>query len=194
MHQLSISIIILAAGYSKRLGEPKQLLEINGQNLLSHAIRAATDVNAETVILVAREGLIDDQAQGKYSLVINEDASLGMSSSIKAGLKFVYENAPGTDGVIIMVCDQPHVTTAVLLQLINEHVKTGKSIVAAKYANTYGTPVFFDKLYFSRLNELNGDSGAKKVILQNFRDLAFIEFPLGEIDIDTPEDWKNFRQ
>jgi molybdenum cofactor cytidylyltransferase len=90
---------------------------------------------------------------------------------------------------IILVCDQPFVTTKLLESLVAKYQETGKPIVASWYQNSMGTPALFDTTIFALLLALKGDTGAKKIMTQNPDWVSTVDFPLGEIDIDTMEDY-----
>ena len=184
-------IIILAAGNSSRLGKPKQLVLYGDQTLIQHAVNAALDTPAQQVILVlgANSTTIKPTIkQTNLTIIENKDWQQGMASSIRAGVSALVKSAPSIEGVIIMVCDQPFVSSSILSQLIEKHKATGKSMIASEYEGTQGTPAFFHKSQFSKLLALFGDSGAKKLI-KKYPDLVeTIPFPEGKIDIDVPED------
>jgi molybdenum cofactor cytidylyltransferase len=189
----NVGIIILAAGSSSRLGEPKQLLNYNGENLLCHAIKVAVETNAGVIVVVL--GANADAIQKKVQLapahvVINSNYEQGMSSSIRCGINSLLSKAPEISSVLIMLCDQPYVTTLLLNDLIKAYFETAKPIVACAYANTFGPPALFYKDLFPELLQLEGDTGARKVILNYANDVATIPFEAGEIDIDTQTDYK----
>jgi molybdenum cofactor cytidylyltransferase len=184
------AIIILAAGASKRLGQPKQTLEYNTKSLLKRSIEAAVGFRAGPVIVVigANEQAIQAHVQNEgVTIVINKDWEEGIASSIRAGVKSLNQN-PEVENVILMVCDQPFVDTSILNQLLNAKKSTGKPIVACAYKQTVGVPALFDKLLFPELMKLEGEHGGKKVILEHQDLMAPIPFEKGEIDIDAAED------
>jgi molybdenum cofactor cytidylyltransferase len=88
-----------------------------------------------------------------------------------------------------MVCDQPFVTSGLLLDLINEQQKSRKPIVASAYANTLGIPALFDSSLFPQLLDLQGDTGARKLIQQYPEKTASVVFREGAFDIDTIGDY-----
>jgi len=181
-------VIILAAGSSSRLGLPKQNLIYKGQTLLQRAIEAALATAYRPVITVlgANADVITPTISKKPARIIyNQDWEEGMASSIRLGISVMQKFNPETDAVILMLCDQPFVTTIVLNQL--NHVKSGKGIVASAYNETIGAPVLFDKIYFDELHSLKGHEGAKKLLLKYPDDVIAIPFPLGSID--TVEDY-----
>ena len=183
-------IIILAAGSSSRLGKPKQNLIYKGQTLLQKAIETAIASVCREVIVVlgANSGVIRPNIENKpVHIIHNADWEEGMALSIRLGVTELKKN-PETDSVLLMLCDQPFVQTALLDQIIQ--AKSKKGIVACVYNDTIGPPVLFDKKYFDELLLLKGQEGAKKLLLKYTDDVATIPFPLGSVDIDTREDFE----
>ena len=90
-----------------------------------------------------------------------------------------------------MLCDQPFVTTGLLLQLIA--VSGPKSITACAYDKAVGPPVFFDSYYFPELLLLKGNEGAKQLMLKHEVNITTVPFVLGSIDIDTKEDFERLK-
>jgi molybdenum cofactor cytidylyltransferase len=192
MTKTSIAILILAAGESNRMRIPKQLLPFRGKNMLQHAIDEAVTSNADLVFAVLganAERIKRVLRQSRAELVMNQDWSEGISSSIHAGVKALPANV---NGVIVSLCDQPHAGSRIFNALIDASRTSGKSIVACEYGGTEGTPALFARQYFDQLLALSGDRGAKKIILENKNDLARIPFAEGTIDIDTAEDYQRF--
>jgi len=120
----------------------------------------------------------------------NPDWASGMGSSIRYGMQALQEKAPQATGVILMVCDQPHVTAAHLQQLMQQKLDTGKGIVASYYNNTMGVPALFDKFFFPQLQSLSGAEGAKKLLYLHEQEVAAVPFPPGAVDVDTQEDYE----
>lgn len=193
MHTNNTGVIILAAGASSRLGSPKQLLVYSGSTLLQHSIEAAQASNAVSVVVVlgANADLINDELKNStVNIVVNPEWKEGMASTIRCGLQTLVKLNPQIEAAILMVADQPFVTAELLNNLIDSHIKNGNRIVASKYGGTFGTPVLFNKSFFSELLELTGDMGAKSLVRKYMNEAAFVSFPKGEIDIDTAEDYQ----
>lgn len=186
-------IIILAAGASTRLGRPKQLLPWQGVTLLQHAVKTALTVTTQPVVVTGANGEHFAAAldPGQVKLVFNPNWQQGIASSIRCGLQALLNRTPEPDQVIFMVCDQPFVTPELLLDLINEQQKSRKPIVASAYADTLGIPALFDKSLFSQLLDLQGDTGARRLIQQNSEDVASVVFEQGVYDIDTVVDYED---
>jgi len=95
---------------------------------------------------------------------------------------------------LLLTCEQPVVTVAVLAQIIQCRLTSGKPIVASAYATALGIPALYDRSCFPDLLRLKEDSGAKKIILARPHDVASFGFPAGEIDIDTAADYEKLDQ
>ncbi|WP_026954055.1 nucleotidyltransferase family protein [Algoriphagus vanfongensis] len=191
---MKTGVIILAAGSSSRLGEAKQLLEIQGEKLIDRSIKAAQKIaaNRTVVVLGANAELIQKSIKSEVSsIVINSEWKDGMGSSIVAGLRFLIEKE-FIDQVILMLCDQPFVDEELLIRLIQKQSQTLQGIIASSYSGTLGVPALFGKKYFEELLALHGHEGAKNLIRKHSEDVAFIDFPLGKIDLDTPHDVEEF--
>ncbi|MEO7975577.1 nucleotidyltransferase family protein [Flavobacterium sp.] len=185
-------IIILAAGSSSRLGEPKQLLAYNNTNLLKNTLTAANLVLNAAVILVtgSNRKLIEEQLDStQIKISFNADWESGMSSSIVKGINDLLLILPDAEKCIVSVCDQPFISNSVFESLLEKYHKTQKGIVASAYAETLGTPVLFDRKYFKELLHLKGKEGAKKIINKFLNDTVAVPFKKGNIDIDTQEDY-----
>ena len=188
----TIGIIILAAGSSTRLGQPKQLLEFNGKTLLRHTVDEALLARPAEIIVVTgadHEAVEDELISPEITIVRNEYWSDGMGTSIKKGLEELLTASPEISAVILAVCDQPFVNAEIFKALINTYRLSGKLIIASAYSGTFGTPALYDAIYFKDLLDLKGTEGAKKLIQNNSNSMTFVQFEKGAIDIDTPDDY-----
>jgi molybdenum cofactor cytidylyltransferase len=187
-------IIILAAGESSRFGGIKQLLPFGATTLLQHVIDEAVGAEAEPVVVItgANANMVSASIRdvSKLNLLNNEKWELGISSGIVAGVHYILSLSPAIGKIIIAVCDQPFVSSALFEQLDQTQEKSGKPVVACTYADTVGTPALFTAKYFDQLLSLKGDEGAKKILKNNREDVATVEFPEGQIDIDTQKDYE----
>jgi len=185
-------IIILAAGSSFRMGEPKQLMKYKNKTFLQHIIGEAKNAGLDPVICVTgyQSELITKSVIGMdVSIVYNPQWTEGMGTGISTGIKQVLLS--DVDSVILAVSDQPYVSSDLFEMMIKWKDQSRKGIVACTYAGTLGTPVLFSKDYFSRLQLLNGNQGAKNIVKVNLPDVCPVEFEKGIIDIDTKEDYEN---
>ncbi|MCF2498438.1 nucleotidyltransferase family protein [Dyadobacter chenhuakuii] len=186
-------IIILAAGNSSRLGEPKQLLRYQDKTLIRHVTQAAIAAKSISVTVVtgSNADLIEKELDLlSYQAVYNPDWESGMASSIVTGVQHQMASQPGISGVIFAVSDQPFVTVDLFNALIDRALEGNAGIVASAYENTFGTPVLFSSKYFPSVLKLSGAEGAKKLITKFASDVTPVPFPSGGIDIDTQADYQ----
>ena len=184
------SAIILAAGESTRMGQPKQLLEIQGQSIIRIIAHAALSTRLSPVIVVtgAYAKQISESLHGlPVQIVHNANYQLGQSSSLQAGLHALPAE---TGAVIFLLADQPQVTPAVLDTLVEAHATGFHSIHAPMVDSRRANPVLFDRRTFTDLMSLKGDAGGRGI---------FNKYPVESIpwyddrlllDIDTIEDYQ----
>jgi molybdenum cofactor cytidylyltransferase len=193
----SVGLILLAAGPSTRLGEPKQTLLYEGQTLLLRAVQTALESPCDPVLVVLganAETIRPELDELPVQVILNPDWPEGMASSIRRGITALTEKHPDIDSAIIMVCDQPFVNCALLHELVQQKREHGHGIIACAYKDTLGTPALFDKQFFPELLALQGQEGAKKLLFQHAEVVTSIPFPLGTYDIDTPQDYEALQQ
>ena len=156
---MRVVAIVLAAGFSRRLGRPKQDVVFEGETLLARATRVAGEV-ADEVVVVTRD--------------LNSEADEGMASSIRAGVA-----RAGTDArILITLCDQPLVTADHLRALI----AIDAPIVATAYSGIAGVPAIFAPQFVPELLALRGDVGARSIIEKYGAKVVF--FDDAAIDVD----------
>ena len=190
-----VAAIILAAGASRRLGQPKQLLMHGGETMIERAIRMANEAGSAPLIAVlgAHSGSIREaiplRKPGGAIAVINDHWSEGISTSIHAGLRSLEAVAPKTPGVMILGCDQPRLTADHLSALLAAFSQqAAPAIAASAYAGALGVPAVFPREVFAELCALRGDKGARALLIKPSCPLIALPFPGGEIDIDLPAD------
>lgn len=187
-----LAVLILAAGESKRLGKPKQLLPYQQSTLLEHSISCAKSVSANTfIILGANAEAIRQQINlSGHQIVINPNWKEGIGSSIAYGIQTIVRKFISCKQVLILLTDQPKISTQLLDKLVLSHQKEGKLITACNYGETIGVPAVFDQSLFPYLAELKNDQGAKPIIKAHISKTSLVDFPEGKIDIDTDGDLK----
>lgn len=193
---METGILILAAGNSSRLGEPKQLLDFKGKSLLRHVAEESLKITKSVVVVTGANSIEISKEINDLKLIITENRiwNEGMGSSIYIGFNQLLNSFPAIENCIVSVCDQPFIEASVFSELIQMQQDSQKGIIASKYADTVGTPVLFTKRYFTDLSKLTGQEGAKK-LLQKFKDdIAEINFEKGAIDIDTQNDYQQLIQ
>ena len=185
---MSIAAVVLAAGASQRLGEPKQLVRLGRETLLERAVRVAREAECSPVVVVvgAEHGqVLGNSVLGDVVTVINDEWKEGMASSIRLGVQALGFAARDAEGVLLMTCDQPAVTAKHLV-----HLTLRAEVKASRYAGKNGVPAYFPKKYFARLMELKGDAGARELLAE----APYEELENGELDVDTVKDLKRARE
>lgn len=188
---MGIPAIVLAAGASTRLGQPKQLVQYRGENLLARAIRIASEAGADPVFVVLGanlDAILPTGLRDQAVPVINKNWEHGISTSIHAGLRAVHGALPATEGVLLLACDQPRLSADHLRALLRTFSSESGSIAASAYAGVLGTPAVFPRGAFRQLFGLRGDMGARALLVKPARPVIGVPFPDGEVDIDTPAD------
>jgi molybdenum cofactor cytidylyltransferase len=191
-NSIAVGAVILAAGSSSRMGSPKQILQFRGMSLVRRAAVAALDAGCSPVIVVtgANAALTRSEFDGlDVSNVLNTDWETGIASSIRAGIDGLISAHADVDAAVVMLCDQPHVTAAIISGLIAARRNTASPIVASTYVESFGVPALFGKELFTELARLEGTAGAKQVIKRHASEAHFLPFPAGDVDVDTPEDF-----
>ncbi len=180
------AIILLAAGLSRRLGQPKQLLQKDGKSLLRRTaeIILRAQVGDLFIVIGAQPDDMRRELKGvDYQEVVNGTFAEGMSSSIVAGARAARDYT----GVLICLCDQIYLTDEVVKTVVLLGEKKGK-IVRCRYRAGAGPPVYFPAVYFSELLLLEGDTGAAPVVKKHRDSVLEIPFSQGDTDIDRPAD------
>ena len=186
---MTTALLVLAAGRSSRLGRPKQLLPFRGRPLLE-AVLAVARACAADQRLVALGGAADDVRAAVdldgFEVVVNQAYGTGCSSSIAAA---VPELAPDTGVVVLLLGDQPGVTTDAVRRLL---VGRGDAPLAVcRYDDGIGHPFAFGREVLPDLARLHGDKAVWKLLEQRAADVIEVRVP-GTIplDVDTQEDYE----
>lgn len=189
--------MILAAGASRRMGSPKQLLAIDGQPLLARIVEAALASSAWPIVVVL--GANAEQIRPtlvKHPVLITENAAWGegMASSIRAGITVLQQFSRRLDAALIALCDQPAFSADVMAQLVSAQRSTGRSIVAARYGGRHGAPALFLREHFPALAHLTGEEGARALLNDSPDRVAAVDLPQLAVDLDTAADVAAYRQ
>lgn len=160
----SIEGSILAAGMSRRLGRPKQLLIVEGRPLIAHVVERAlaSRLDAVTVVIGHEAGAVR-RAISPYdvTMLFNPDYAEGQSTSLITGVNGV---RAGTDGIVVLLADQPGVCEATIDALISARRETRAPIIMTTYGDVRSHPVLFGAETFNELRGITGDQGARDVI------------------------------
>ncbi|GFD94769.1 MULTISPECIES: nucleotidyltransferase family protein [Tenacibaculum] len=185
------AILILAAGSASRMGKIKQLLPYKNTTLLEWTIEQAQKSVIKNVfcVLGANKDAIEKKLTTNAIITIyNPKHQDGLSTSIIKGIEFLQEH--NFDNALIMLADQPHVTSEYLNSLIKVSKRNPSKIITSNYQGSVGVPAVFPKEYFNKLLNLKGDKGAKNFLLQHDDNIFKVNSSLNLLDIDTPEDYQ----
>ncbi|MGC1782027.1 MAG: nucleotidyltransferase family protein [Acidobacteriaceae bacterium] len=194
-----VPAVILAAGGSMRLGQPKQLLrlrQLDKETLLDRAVTLAAEAGADPIFVVlgANADEIERGCLLEHCTVLrNADWAEGMASSLRLGISAIAEQFPNASGALLMVCDQPALSREHLRRLLDMHGSEPESVAASRYAGRPGVPAIVPRALFPRLLTLTGDRGARAIFDHAGLRINETEFPGGEWDIDSPKDIERFR-
>ncbi|MFC1917090.1 molybdenum cofactor cytidylyltransferase [Chloroflexota bacterium] len=184
-----VSAIVLAAGSSRRLGKPKQLLPIGDTTILERTLDNVLDSRVNEVVLVLgyqAEKIAGVIAGRAVKVAVNLDYKKGMSAAIKLGLSLIDEN---THGIMLVLADQPFVDGKTINRLLESFSVSDKDIIAPTYHGQMGHPVVFSAGYRQELLALEGDVGGREIMARHPGKVR--EVPVDcegvVLDIDTPD-------
>lgn len=193
--QSNISIVILAAGASKRMGKPKQLLKWGDTTLINHAINTAVAINSKEtlVVLGAHFELIEKNIKNSEVTILNNIYwENGLGKSIACAIGYLQKSQSSVDGVLVILADQPFITSDFLKLMISKFEINRNQIIATSYGNDkLGVPALFGASYFEELSQLKEDFGAKLILKKYHSDVKCIFPPTENMDLDTNEDYIN---
>lgn len=193
-----IPVLILAAGVSERMGEPKLLLEFQGNTLIGRAVDLGKNINPGRAAIVLG-AYFDEYASAiggkEINIIRNTSWRDGMGTSIACGLKEIIKQWPDSVGILIMLADQPLMTTEHLNDLILNFSSSGGIITATEYPGSKrGVPAIFPARCFEELRGLTKDKGARDMLNSKEVEVKTVSNPDIVFDIDTQEDFKALRQ
>ena len=184
--------VILAAGGSSRFGEIKQLLPWKNKNIINTVVETAALAGLDPILVVlgANAGLIQASLDNEtVQVVTNPDWDKGQSTSLKAGVTAIRQTV---DGVLFLLCDQPHLTLNLVNAVVEEGLRSGK-VVTPIIDDRRANPVYFPASCFPLFDTLEGDAGGRQIIPAcPHTTLPWLDDWMAR-DIDTPEDYRALR-
>jgi molybdenum cofactor cytidylyltransferase len=184
-----IAAIVLAAGFARRMGRQKLLLDLRGKPVVRWSVEAILPHVGDTVVVTGQDDEAVRAAIGGLAVrfAVNPRPRDGQGSSIAIGAGAL---KPWTAAALIALGDQPRLPEGLIARLLNERERSGKAIVAPVYRGTQGTPVLFSSDVFNELRALGGDAGARAIVQARPERVARvpIDAPMPP-DVDTPEDF-----
>jgi len=183
-----VSAILLAAGESKRMGEPKLLLPFGNSTVLEQAIDNLLNSRVGEIIVVAGDRAQEPIGNRPVKVAINPAYREGMSTSIVTGLNLIDDS---TRAVMLALADQPLVDSQTINKLIEAFISHDKGIVIPAYKGRRGHPVIFSTKYKEELLGLVGDIGGRQIIEEHPEDVLELAVDSQgiNVDIDTKDDY-----
>ena len=184
----SLHVLVMAAGASTRLGQPKQLVKLGGRPVLHRVLASAVSLAGHAVTVVlgahARE-MTHLLAHSPASVVVHRGWEEGLGSSIRFGVASL---PPACSAALIVLGDQVAITADDLKRLAGAWGGEESVIAASVYEQRVGVPAIFPRICFPELAELRGDQGARLVLERNHYRLTRVPMPNAALDLDTPDD------
>ena len=186
-----IAAVILSAGESSRMGQPKALLPIEGETFIGRIVASLKQTQVGKIIVVL--GHNADQLAAAIGplpveILINPNYQLGQLSSLQVAVRTLLPD-PDCDGVLVHLVDHPYIDASLVDRMIRQFYESKKDIVVPRCRGKRGHPVLFSRRLFGELLDAPMDQGAKAVV--NAHGAATLEMETDEegitVDIDTPE-------
>jgi len=180
------------------LGRPKQLVERDGEALITRAAQNLLNLDAIEVIVVTgaeNPNILKKLENVPVKIVRNTGWKQGMGGSVATGVRSL---TGGLGGVLILLCDQWKVDSGDLELLVQKWQSDISGVFSAKWGDlddgAFGPPVIFPKRLFSELETLESKRGARGLIRKYWRQVTFVEMENAAFDLDDPEDLKAMRE
>ncbi len=186
------AIVILAAGESKRMGEPKQLLPWGQTTLLGHCISQVMNSSSKHCYVILGgnfEEIYNKHQHFNVHFLEHKKWHDGIGSSIAFAAKNIAQK--GFKKILFLLADQPQVNTQYVDHLLEFSITNSTKIIATEYPNGYGIPVCFPEHLFSDLIQISGEKGAKSVLSNHLDELVLTQPEASLEDIDTPEEYRS---
>lgn len=180
--------VLLAAGASKRLGRPKQLIEIDGEPLLHRVARALLATRpVECIVVLGHEAkhVRGALADLDVRIVVVADRASGMAASLRAGVAALDARCAGA---LVALTDQPALDEDHLQALCAAWHRLPDKAVASAYADVRGVPALLPRQWFDSIARLRGDVGARELLRARSDDVIVIDAPRLAFDVDTQAD------
>lgn len=186
----NVAAVVLAAGRSSRMGQPKLLMRFHGRTVLEHTLERVAQAGVEPVVVVVGNRGEETAAlvRPPAEVVVNSRFAEGMSTSLRAGIEAV---AGRCAAALVVLGDQPLLAPALVRDLVALYRSSGKPIVQPLYGAQPGNPVLFDRSLFPEVLQAQGDVGARDVVRRHAAEVARLPAPLEQaLDVDTPDDFE----
>ena len=186
-----IIAVVLSAGESSRMGRPKALLPIEGQNFIERIVGELTQSQAGRIVVVLGHNADEMRRQIEHlpvDIVTNTDYKNGQLSSLQSAIRHI-EKENRCDGMLVHLVDHPYIDRRLVDLMIQRFYETKKLIVVPRHQGKRGHPVIFSRDLFEELLGAPADQGAKAVVKAHRAETLEMDTDDEGIalDIDTPE-------
>jgi len=188
---MKIGAMILAAGESRRMGEPKLLLLFGERTIIEAVVSSVIHSKVDEVLVVlgsSAEKIEEKIKDFSLRITVNPDYKQGMLSSVQWGFKEIPKEI---QGVLVCLGDQPSISTGIIDRVIDAYNRTGKGIVVPTYKKRRGHPVLIDMKYLEEIQNLSPEVGLRGVVYNHPQDTLEVEVDTSSIlrDIDNADDY-----
>jgi molybdenum cofactor cytidylyltransferase len=189
-----LQVVVLAAGFSSRLGRPKALARVHGVSLLRRTLKTASGCGTDRIIVVVPRNAMRyrTEARGmKVRWAINAQRALGLSSSVRRGIGA----ARYASALLLLPADLIHLKYRDLLRLVQRWRSAPRRLIARRIELSGAAPAILPRWLYSRASTLTGDVGLRTLIGElNPDSRTLIELPSAVWDVDTPQDLRDARR
>ena len=189
--------IVLAAGRSRRMGEPKALLRVGDDTFLRHAVQALRDGGCAYVVVVTgrldddtARRIAEDAAELDAGIAVNPAAESQQVDSLRTGLAAL---PPEAEAAVVAPVDVPDVSGALVRAVIDAFVRTGAPVALPALGGRHGHPVLFARRVFAELMRPDVPQGARTVVHAHAAELAEVPVDALPTDLDTPDEYRRWR-
>lgn len=190
--KLNIAGLLLAAGASERLGQPKQLLPWHTKTLVEHAVGQLLSLHLQGVFVVLgayKQEVSKVLTPYPVNLLFHANYHRGIGSSLAFGLKEILKN-PQIRGVLVTLVDQPLIDLSYLKNMLLHFEENNTKAVATSYNGKPGVPAVFPVELVLKLTEIQGDSGAGKWLQHHPEKVCLMTSNTDTSDMDTLDDYQ----
>jgi molybdenum cofactor cytidylyltransferase len=189
-----IAGVLLAAGSSRRMGQNKLLLELEGQPLVRRVAGRAAEAGLDPILVVLGheadrvEAALADMS---HEAVPNPDHERGANSSLRLGLSRV---PPSARAALVLLGDMPYVTSEMIRLVVVCYERDAARLVVSRYGEVSAPPTLYDASLFEEFTRLEGEGCGKQIVRRHWHEAAVLDWPESALaDVDRPEDYERVR-
>jgi molybdenum cofactor cytidylyltransferase len=190
----TLRIVVLAAGFSTRLGQPKALARVRGLSLIRKTVRLLAPLTASAIVVVIPPRAVRTRVElrnHRVTFVTNSQRASGLSSSVRRGLTAARSSA----AVLLLPVDLAHLKRRDLERMIARWRGARRRVIARRVGQHGGTPLILPRWLYARALGICGDRGLKELVGHLPPEtLALLTLPTAASDVDTPRDLAHARR